>query len=214
MINGNPISVIVATFGDRSVWEPLAERAMHSVRFQTEMPREILRIHGDTLAEARNRGAEESEGDYLLFLDADDELDAAYVEAMTAAINRSDTTGKTWLYQPATLGVYEDGTEDAEAVLIPQKNSLYDGNWLVIGTVCERSVFLDVGGFDPEFDICEDWETFIRIRIAGAGFIQVPEAVYRVHVRPDSRNKDQQAQIDVFRKVQSMYRADRGLLKV
>jgi glycosyltransferase involved in cell wall biosynthesis len=180
------VSVVIGTFGDEKVWGPLAVRAERSALGQT-IPAEIVRIHSDTLARARNEGAERATGDWLVFLDADDELDPYYVEAMSLAADRAMARSdcRTFLHQPATLGVV-DGVPDAEPVLIPQR-PLDEGNFMVIGTMVERSLFLDVGGF-AELEAWEDWDLWCRCWRAGAGFNPVPDAIYRIHVNPNGRN--------------------------
>lgn len=182
------ISAVVATYGDKSVWGPLADRAEGSLQAQTRKPHEILRIHGNTLAQARNEGGHWASGEYLLFLDADDCVDQNYIEAMMKAITWSSR--KRLLAQPATRGWYADGSMDDEAVLIPPAR-LIDRNFLVIGTVVQRALFLEVGGF-REYDWSEDWDLWLRCVLAGCGIIQVPAAEYLVRVN-EGRNSDMDA---------------------
>lgn len=183
----NDISVIVATFGDRLEWDPLAERAIESVAKQTMTPAEVTRVHAGSLHEARNQGAELATGRWLCFLDADDELDPGYLEAMSLA------TKEHWhfhmaeeiLFQPATLGIV-DGVEDDAPVVIPP-TKLLECNYLVIGTLVRRDHFLRLGGFHA-WPILEDWDFFIRCWLDGVTVVPVAGAVYRVHVRADGRN--------------------------
>lgn len=172
------VSVVIATYGDVHVWASLAQRAARSALNQT-YECEVLLQHEDTLAEARNRGAGYATGDWLIFLDADDELDAFYVEAML--------TGTKGLRQPATLGIV-NGRADPEPVVIkPRGKTLLDGNHLVIGTMMPRADFLAVGGF-RELWAWEDWDLFIRLWLRGLRDEPIPEAIYRVHVQQGSRN--------------------------
>jgi hypothetical protein len=46
----------------------------------------------------------------------------------------------------------------------------------------------DVGGW-RDFAWSEDWDVWLRCWLAGATVEAVPAAVYRAHVRPDSRNR-------------------------
>lgn len=172
------VDVIVPTCGDIDVWKPLAERAQQSAFNQVVKANRVIWSHKATVSEARNFGASLSTGDWLIFLDADDELDPRYIEHMIA--------GSGDIRQPSTLGVV-NGVEDDFPVLIEQK-SLIIGNYLIIGSMVRRKLFLSVGGF-RDFPILEDWDLFIRLALAGAKIGKCPDAIYRVHVLPDSRNK-------------------------
>src|SRR5690606_1171120 len=62
------------------------------------------------------------------------------------------------------------------------------GNWLVIGSVVRTDLVRKIGGF-MDYPIYEDWDVWVRCRDAGATIEAVPQAVYRAHVRRDSRNR-------------------------
>lgn len=187
------ISVVVATYG-AEMWKETAQRALASAAEQSLGPHEVLHEHGSTLAEARNDGARRATGDWLLFLDADDELDHNYISAMTGAIRAHED--RPVLFQPATLGVV-DGVEDSHPVVIP-KRDIKTGNYMVIGTLVERDLFNKVGGF-LEWPLYEDWCLWIRCMQNGAESIPVPCAVYRVHVNPNGRNNpDRDLQVKVY----------------
>lgn len=193
MLNFGPnslkIGVVVGTFGDQEKWQPLAERALDSVRAQTTAPEEAVWVHADTLQEARNEGAgfliKEYNCSQLIFLDADDELDPGYVEAMTAAWEFNSVNGEHFLYRPITQGIHPDGTVEEPRWI--ERTDMTTRNCAVIGTMCPSQLFVEVGGFD-DYPILEDWALWRKIIAAGAGMIDVGNAIYKVHVIPDSRN--------------------------
>lgn len=195
------VDVVIATYGDKFLWDALAERAMHSAENQVTRPNVIWRTHGDdteNLAHARNVGATESEADWLIFLDADDELDPYYVEAMLL--------GEGDIRQPSTIGVV-NGVEDDFPVLIqPNPGGFMVGNHLVIGCMLRRELFNQVGGF-RDLPVLEDWDLWIRMRLAGAQVGTCPKAIYRVHVRSASRNTEANGHHDFYRQIQSEYQA-------
>jgi glycosyltransferase involved in cell wall biosynthesis len=184
------ISVIVPTFGDDERYDLFADVALRSVGMQSAQPHELFHARGATLAEARNGGARQATGEWLLFLDADDALEQGYIDAMQAMIattlTRSDA--RWFLLQPATRGWYPDGTLDDEMVMIPPKPSLRDGNHLVVSTLIPRQLFFDAGGFWDEPQ-AEDWSLFLRLSALGAVPVPVPDAVLNVYQNPESRNR-------------------------
>jgi len=188
------VAVIIATFGNGELWAALSERAEASVVNQEHPPTEIFRIHGPDLCTARNMGADLSTTDWLIFLDADDELDPYYIEKMLE--------GSGDIRQPSTLGIVND-VEDDYPVLIPPKANLLQGNHLVIGSMIRSELFEIVGGF-RDLPVLEDWDLWIRCWLAGAVIRPCPEAVYRVHVNPSSRNQG----VDhnrIYKKLQNEY---------
>jgi GT2 family glycosyltransferase len=178
-----PITVCIGTYGRRRTWAVLAERARESAENQTMAPTDIIWVHGDNLRDARNGAAGAARSDWLCFLDADDQLDHRYIEAMTNAIAGHDGPA---LVQPATVGVYPDGREDAQAVVIPSR-PLVEGNFLVIGTLIRRDQFIRIGGFD-DWPVFEDWDLWLRAWDDGAQVLTAPAAIYRVHVNLNGRN--------------------------
>ena len=172
---GLDVTVIVGTYGGNE-WIDLAnERAKPSVRDQAA---DVLHVHGETLAESRNAGAARASTEWLCFLDADDELTPGYMDAMARA--SADLRG------PAVAYVRPNGR--AAAPKLWPRVDLADGNYLLIGTLVRRDLFLEVGGFRG-WPMYEDWCLWQRCWLAGATIEQVPAAIYRAHVRPDSRNR-------------------------
>lgn len=148
-----------------------------------------------TIASVRNQLAEEAKNEWLVFLDADDQLAPGYV----AAIEREQARHREgrWLYTPMVSYVHKGGR--VQAARFWPEVPFEQGNWLVIGTAIERDLFLQVGGFrdygDPLGSIgYEDWGLWARCWQAGAQVAKVRRAVYIAHVNPQSRNRaiDQQ----------------------
>ena len=189
-------TVIIGTFGNPS-WHTMGcTRAGPTVEAQT-VPTDHLHIHGPDLASARNQGAAEASTDWICFLDADDQLDPGYIEAMLAAdgdIRRPATRG----YHPTT-GVVEP------PVMIPRRPIL-EANFVVIGALVRRDLFLEVGGFDPTLPCLEDWDLWIRMTRAGATIVDVPDAVYQVTVYPNSRNQNPKTHAAAYTTIRRRYR--------
>lgn len=197
------VAVIVPSYGDEEFWEPLARRALDSVERQTYAGPvySVWNHHPLGLEPARNEPAKkfvnEFNVDWLVFLDADDELDERYVECMME--------GSGDVRQPSTLGVV-DGVEDKEPVLIPPRN-LLEANYIVVGAPVRSSLFIEVGGF-RDLPVLEDWDLWLRCYVAGAEFGQVPEAIYKVHIDTsrESRGGSSRLHGRVYSEIRRKYR--------
>lgn len=194
------IGVVIATYGDRDEWTPFVHRAAESVDRQDAGLVARIWYHGDDLTSARNEGAKaliamdgDDPVDWLIFLDADDELDDDYINTMRAAVDQDSA-----IYRPNTQGFHEDGTIE-EPRMIP-RTDMRKRNCAVIGTMVPAALFEEVGGFDP-YPCLEDWELWIRMLKAGAVLVDVPDAIYRVHVREGSRNAPNSEMNAVYRDI-------------
>jgi GT2 family glycosyltransferase len=194
------IGIVVATFGADAWLTRGHALAAATAKTQTAAC-QVVHVHGDTLAEARNEGARSIGTDHLIFLDGDDELDRNYVQAMEQSVQKY---GTNFLFQPSTLGVYPDGLTDDYPVLIPKSDNIVKRNFLIIGTMCSTEAFEEVGGFN-ELPALEDHELWLRMILYGCGVVTVPKAVYRVMVRPDGRNHNIKAHAEAYRRIQREY---------
>jgi len=179
------ISVIVATYGEEE-WKTLAyERAVPSVIGQNTGVDEIIpeHLYNGTRATSLNHGAAMSAGDWLLFLDADDELAPGYIGAMRRAVEQN--LGGRVLLTPAVQQIRKGRPR---APFFFPECDFRTGNWLVIGTLIQRALFMEIGGFREHPHGLEDWNLWARAVRAGATVVKVPDAVYRAHMNPRSKH--------------------------
>lgn len=177
------VSVIVATYGDDRWSDLAARRALPSARAAIERrgaTSEILSAHraDGTLATIRNELAGMAQGEWLCFLDADDELEPGYLDALLAP----DRWGH--LRAPAIRYVTPGTTPDPITL---EDRDMRTMNPCVIGTLIRREMFHAAGGFWGE-RAWEDWSLFRRAWLLGATIEHVRAAVYTVHVDPAGRN--------------------------
>ena len=187
------IGIVIGTFGDEDLWGAKAKAMALPSAYKQCHDEEVTHVwtHDQALHRARNSGARVLDTDWLIFLDADDELGDGYTKAMRE--------GEGDIRKPSTLGVYPDGTEDLSSTMIPERN-LDISNHIIIGAMCRSKLFWEVGGF-RNFPILEDWDLWRRMWKAGATVSEVPDAVYRVHVNEGSRNTDQALHDRVYQQI-------------
>lgn len=184
------VSILIATFGDEA-WSELAWSRAYPSAIEQGAAEVLVRHEPDgTVASARNALAGMAEGEWLCFLDADDELCPGYLVAMEKVAPELEP----WVESPFGPGrdsilapaVSYGGSRPG----IPNLGGWPGVNECVIGTLVPRRVFLQLGGF-RELPSLEDWDLWLRCVKAGARIVHVPDAVYCAHVTPNSRNSDQ-----------------------
>ncbi len=174
------VSVIISTYGSEE-WRNLAQsRAYPSALDQGA--HEIVVGHDPegTLASVRNALARKAEGEWICFLDGDDELAPGYLGAMKRAYEQEGREdGTPLLLTPAAHWITVRGRPETPPKFFDE--CLFEnGNWMVIGTLVPRDLFFQVGGFE-EWQVYEDWALWARCWKAGAVPVRVPDAVYRAH---------------------------------
>jgi glycosyltransferase involved in cell wall biosynthesis len=180
------IGIVITSYGDDGWREMAWSRAYPSASNQGV--KEIIVHHEPELeiGPARNAAAALATSRYLLFLDADDELEPGYVEAMRAAIKASQPRPTMKLYQP-TVRYMRKGVR-AQEIMRPNTDLRRD-NFLVIGTVVSRTLFNKVNGFSDYPHGFEDWSLWAKCWNKGAQIVQVPEAIYIAHINPRSKHR-------------------------
>ena len=68
-----------------------------------------------------------------------------------------------------------------------------------------RSLFEEVGGFREGMRSLEDRDLWIRCQLAGGTLGTAPDAIYRVHVRPASRNSPEGDHHRTYSEIQARY---------
>lgn len=191
--------MLIATYGDQS-WQEMAwERARPSAADQGAY--EIISHYerNATIAASRNGAARQAAGDWLCFLDADDELAPGYLDAMAAAYRGNDRV----LLTPAVRHVKKG--RPAAPFFFDRGISLRQDNWLVVGTLVHRDLFFEVGGFGDYPHGFEDWSLWSKCFRVGAEIVKVPDAVYVYHHNPQSKHKqgwrDRKWQVETHQRV-------------
>lgn len=207
------VSVVIPTFNrpTRTV------RAVRSVLAQTVLPAEILVVDDAStdgtaeavealanplvklirqstnggVAAARNRGVEESRGNWIAFLDSDDEWLPTKLQRQLDAL---ESTPENAIVYTGSHTRGPDGTVETritdnagalfETLLV--RNVLHGAS---SSALIPRAVFDTVGGFDPSLPANEDWDFWLRVARFYA-FFPVDAPLVRINDdgKPDRRS--------------------------
>lgn len=137
-------------------------------------------------SEAMNSGVRAATGTHIAFLDDDDLFYPEHLPSLVTAA--TSIGGKAAWYTDAVSaflrvgpsGTYEPRARQRLFATDFDRDLLLVDNFIPLTTLLvPRDLFLEAGGFDPEFDLFEDWDFLIRL--AGRGeFARVPRITCEV----------------------------------
>ncbi len=222
-----PISVVIRT-RDRPA---LLREAIDSVR-ATGYPAEIVVVNDggvrpeiagvqlvnhDTSrgrAEAANSGARAAANAYIAFLDDDDLF---YPEHLQTLANAAKTSHTAWytdavssFLRTTAESVYESHSRMRLFTQDFDRDLLLVDNYIPLPTLLLlRDTFLEAGGFDPRFDLFEDWDFLIRLSQKG-DFLRIPRITCEVRhfeggssvvlAAPEGSQRYREAKLSVWEK--------------
>lgn len=197
------ISVCIASYGNAD-WGSLAwSRAWPSAIAQD--PHEVIVEHqpfGD-VASSRNAAAARATGDWLCFLDADDELGEGFVEAMQRYTKLVGS--ERVLLTPRVMQVVKGRRKRPK---FWKKMDITSANWITISTLVQRELFEEVGGFRLFAHGLEDWNFWSRCVRAGASVRQVYGAILVAHYNYDSAHHQLSRDKEAYRRQYDLAKED------
>ena len=136
----------------------------------------------------RNMGVRKSNGNYILFLDADDKIAPTALEKMYHAIthNKGDII---------TCRVMQFGEENGEMFLpTPNKLNMANRNCLVNAALMRKSDFIMCGGFDERFSaMIEDYDLWLNLVYNhNKKIYRIPEILFYYRIKPKQLSRNQQ----------------------
>lgn len=157
--------------------------------FESDSRLKIIRQNNGGVAKARNLGIQQSKGEFLHFLDADDWIAPNMLEELVNEFKSYPEAGLSYcdLFRVDSIGnAYDNYTIKSSRRILSGNilGSLLLGGYFPPVTVLVRAeTLLDVGYFDEALDGCCDWDLWIRICASGylAQFNHSRLAYYRLH---------------------------------
>ena len=152
--------------------------------------------HG--LSTTRNVGASRARGEYLAFLDADDEWMPTKIERQVAVLVQDDTVAGVGTHRIRVVVDEEwnvlsrQPSRRADGQLVEISfGQITRGNRFVGASVMVRKAdFEELGGFDPVLLAIEDHDLWLRITGSGRRMLNLREPLYVFYERPHSLRSD------------------------
>ncbi|MCO5199179.1 MAG: glycosyltransferase [Anaerolineae bacterium] len=180
------VELIVVDDGSTDATPAIVSRYGDTVR--------LIRQENMGAAAARNCGALAATGQFVAFLDSDDQWDANFLSEMLAVAAR-------WPQAAALYSFAQMIDADGKPLLQKTHNVVYDpdelyavllrANFLLPSTMlCRRAALLEVGLFDVSLRRLQDWDLWLRMLRADMMFVGVQRCLVRYRAHPHSLSAD------------------------
>lgn len=211
-----PLFSILLTTYNRSIFLP---RAIHSVLRQRFTDFELIIVddystddtpmvvatftdpritylrhtHNQGVSTTRNTGIQHAQGEYICFLDDDDEYLADYLQEIYQFLqnNKQPFIGFIWtgiasVYASNNIAHGKTMIKEEYWNLSKEKNLLYLARVAFYGITFHRQCFTRVGLFNPELHFGEDVDIIFRLLSAGLSHAAIPKVLINIHIHEHS----------------------------
>ncbi|RWM23875.1 MAG: glycosyltransferase [Mesorhizobium sp.] len=161
----------------------------HDARFRT------LSSCAYSAAGARNSGISTARGRWLMFLDADDWVDASFLAKMLAALEPAPDAVAAYCGSRRVMpdGELTPSSIATEVAVQPFETFARRCAVRTHALLVDRKTIVELGGFDVSLRTCEDWDLWQRLARLGKRWVMVDEplAFYRTSPNSLTRNSTQ-----------------------
>jgi len=134
---------------------------------------------------ARNKGIESVSGEWIAFLDDDDEFETNKIEEIKKIL--STQLNVDIIYHSATIYMVNEGVSYKSGTTIPQSENIYKDLLIknIVGgtsvaTIKKKSL-RDVGGFDEKLPALQDYDLWLRLAKANKYFQFIDKPLLKYH---------------------------------
>ena len=146
----------------------------------------VLDIDNKGLANARNVGAEQANGDFIAFLDSDDMVESSFYKRAISLLNRYDNVSYIFSWVK-----YFEGSDGAWTTFDTQLPYLLCHNMLNANTLIRKDDFLKYGKNRIEMEYgMEDYDSWISLAENDCFGICIPEFLSFYRIRKDSMARE------------------------
>ncbi|WP_287092019.1 glycosyltransferase, partial [Mesorhizobium sp.] len=146
-------------------------------------------------AGARNSGISTARGRWLMFLDADDWVDASFLAKMLAALEAAPDAVAAYCGSRRVMpdGELTPSSITTEVAIQPFETFARRCAICSHALLVDRKAIVGLGGFDVSLRTCEDWDLWQRLARLGKRWVMVDEplALYRTSPNSLTRNSTQ-----------------------
>jgi glycosyltransferase involved in cell wall biosynthesis len=143
----------------------------------------LIRTSNQGPSNARNKGIEIAEGDYILPLDADDKIGDTYLEKAVDILDNYPKIGI--VYCKAELFGSRSGKWNLPEYTFPR---VLLHNSIFCTAMFRKSEWVKVGGYKKEMEFSsEDWEFWLSLIESGLEVHRIPEVLFYYRIKKVSR---------------------------
>ena len=151
----------------------------------------LIRQENAGVSRTRNRGAAEGRGEFVSFLDSDDEWAPEKLERQLAIFAErpdADCCGTNGWVLVGERRYLFNNAHRPRLIDLELQDLIWGYHPVLASLMVRRAVFLEIGGYDPAMTFHEDQELIYRIAGTGHRIVELNEPLYIIYRHSESRS--------------------------